>query len=155
MRSIRQMDDPFTMKTEIKDISYYQALPYATILRRDEDGYIIAQIVELQGCVAHGKDEVEALSNLADMKRLWLEDAMTAGDSIPEPQPEEPLPSGKWVQRVPRSLHHKLTKMALQEGVSLNQLVTAMLAECFGSLARSRRRRRKVSRANPAQPRRA
>ncbi len=41
-------------------------------------------------------------------------------------------PSGKWVQRVPRSLYLKLTVLAKAEGVSLNQFVTAVLAEAAG-----------------------
>src|ERR1017187_6892521 len=117
------------MKTEVKGLVYYLSLPYRTILRRDEEGDVIARIEELPGCISHGGDEAEALSNLASMKQLWLEDSIAAGEEIPEPQAEEPLPSGKWVQRVPRSLHAKLVRMAKTEGVSLNQLVTSMLSE--------------------------
>src|ERR1035441_2008868 len=105
------------MKTEVKDLVYYLSLPYTTILRRDEEGDVIARIEELPGCISHGGDEAEALSNLASMKQLWLEDSIAAGEEIPEPQAEEPLPSGKWVQRVPRSLHAKLVRMAKTEGV--------------------------------------
>lgn len=48
------------------------------------------------------------------------------------PEPARELPSGKWVQRVPRSLHLELTRLAKIEGVSLNQLVVAILAEAVG-----------------------
>src|ERR1017187_8753252 len=119
------------MKTEVKDLVYYLSLPYTTVLRRDEEGDVIARIEELPGCISHGKDEAEALNNVAEMKRLWLEDALAAGEDIPEPQEEEPLPSGKWVQRVPRSLHRKLVQKAKRENVSLNQLVTSMLSEAL------------------------
>jgi antitoxin HicB len=118
---------------KIKDLAYYLALPYTTLLRRDEAGDVIARIDELPGCIAHGKDEQEALSNLAGMKRLWLEDSIEAGDVIPEPAVEENLPSGKWVQRVPRSLHRKLARLAKDEGVSLNQFVTSLLSEQLGT----------------------
>jgi antitoxin HicB len=122
-------------KIEItKDLGYYLSLPYTTILRRDDEGDIIARIAELQGCIAHGKDEAGALRNLADMKQLWVVDCLEAGEEIPEPE-EEPLPSGKWVQRVPRSLHRQLTQMAQAEGVSLNQLVTSMLSQEVSSRA--------------------
>lgn len=121
------------MKTEKRDLSYYQKLPYTKILRPDEDGDVVARIQELPGCSAHGEDEKEALANLEEAQRLWLQDCLEAGDAIPEPAKQEPLPSGKWVQRVPRSLHQKLAMLAQQEGVSLNQLVTQMLAEKFGA----------------------
>ena len=114
-----------------KDLDYYLSLPYTTLLRKDEEGDVVARIDELPGCVAHGKDNVEALSELESMKRLWIEDCLERGQEVPEPHVEETLPSGKWVQRVPRSLHAKLTRAARKEGVSLNQLVTSILSEHF------------------------
>ncbi|MCC7334315.1 MAG: toxin-antitoxin system HicB family antitoxin [Pirellulaceae bacterium] len=42
------------------------------------------------------------------------------------------LPSGKFVVRVPRSMHSALQKEASEEGVSLNQLVVAKLAIGLG-----------------------
>ena len=47
------------------------------------------------------------------------------------PRPGE-LPSGKFIARIPRSLHARLTARAKQEGVSLNALVSAFLAESLG-----------------------
>ena len=40
--------------------------------------------------------------------------------------------SGKWVQRVPQSLHAKLAARAEKEGVSLNTLVVSLIAEGLG-----------------------
>jgi antitoxin HicB len=120
------------MKTEKKDIAHYLALPYTKILRPDEDGDIVATISELPGCSTHGANEQEALQNLQEAQKLWLEDCIAAGDAVPEPDTKAPLPSGKWVQRVPRSLHRRLSQRAKEEGVSLNQLVTSMLSLQFG-----------------------
>jgi len=117
------------MKIEKKDIAYYLGLPYTKTLRADEDGDVVAKIVELHGCSAHGADEQEALRNLEEAQRLWIEDCVAAGEAVPEPAVDDPLPSGKWVQRVPRSLHRRLSQMAKEEGVSLNQLVTSMLSQ--------------------------
>ena len=117
------------MKIEKKDITHYLGLPYTKTLQADEDGDVVARIVELPGCSTHGADEQEALRNLEEAQRLWIEDCVAAGDAVPEPAMEDPLPSGKWVQRVPRSLHRRLSQMAKEEGVSLNQLVTSMLSQ--------------------------
>jgi antitoxin HicB len=117
----------------IKDLNYYLSLPYTTVLRKDEAGEVVGRIDELAGCVAHGKDYAEALAELESMKRLWVEDCLDSGQTVPEPAADERLPSGKWVQRVPRSLHAKLTRAAREEGVSLNQLVTSILSEQFGT----------------------
>jgi antitoxin HicB len=110
------------------EISYID-LPYTKILRRDEDGDTVATIEELDGCIAHGSDEAEALQNLREAQAAWIEAARDAGQAIPVPAPEEELPSGKFVVRLPRSLHLKLTKLAKKDDVSLNQLVLMAVAE--------------------------
>ena len=48
-------------------------------------------------------------------------------DEIPESR-AEPLPSGKLLVRMPRTLHAELARAADEEGVSLNQLITGTLA---------------------------
>ena len=121
------------MKTEVtKNLEYYLGLAYGIVLRKDEDGDWIARVEELPGCTAHGSNRSEALENLEEVQRAWIEDALAAGDSVPEPQATEHVPSGKWLQRVPRSLHKKLAELAKKEGVSLNQLATSILAEALG-----------------------
>lgn len=116
----------------MRDINYYLGLPYTVILRRDEEGDFVARIDELPGCTAHGKSPQEALENLEESKLLWITDCIEGGEPVPEPAVEESLPSGKWVQRVPKGLHKKLSSIAKREGVSLNQLVTSILAEAVG-----------------------
>lgn len=111
---------------ELKD---YLSLPYTRVLKQDEDGQFIATIPELPGCMADGGTDIEALGNLKDVQAAWLQAAMKAGTPIPTPQTDEELPSGKWVQRVPRSLHARLAAVAKEEETSLNQLVIALLSE--------------------------
>lgn len=117
------------MKTNTsKNLEHYLGLPYTLILRPDEDGDFVARVKELAGCVAHGRTGPEALENLKEVQKVWLEDCLESGQTVPEPSVEEHLPSGKWLQRVPRTLHKQLAQRAEFEGVSLNQLVTAMLS---------------------------
>lgn len=49
-------------------------------------------------------------------------------------------PSGKFVVRVPRTIHARLTEEADREGVSLNALVMAYIAEGLGRSANKRPR---------------
>jgi antitoxin HicB len=119
----------------MKDLEYYLGLPYTIILKRDEEGDIVAHVDELRGCSAHGKTASGALANLEESKRVWVEDCLEAGQEVPEPAIAEMLPSGKWVQRVARSLHKKLTDLAKREGTSLNQFVATVLAEAVGQRA--------------------
>ena len=125
------------MKTteSVKDLKYYLSLPYTTVLKEDEDGDIVARIEELAGCVSHGSDEAEAIKNLKSMQAAWIETCIKSGRGVPEPELEEELPSGKWLQRVPRSLHQRLGRLAKREGVSLNALVTTMLSDAAASKA--------------------
>ena len=123
------------MNKPVKNVAHYMTLPYTTVLRRDEDNDVIARVEELAGCVAHGSDEAEAIENLRRMQRLWIEDCLENGHDVPMPAGESVLPSGKWVQRVPRSLHGRLVQMARKENVSLNQLVTSLLAQAAGGSA--------------------
>jgi len=117
---------------DVKNLDYYRNLSYGITLRKDEEGDWVARVEELPGCTAHGGTQAEALEHLDEVKTAWIGDAIEAGDPIPEPKTEEKLSSGKWLQRVPRSLHMSLTRMAEQEGVSLNQLVATTLAEAVG-----------------------
>ena len=87
----------------------------------------------MPGCVADGAYPSQAIENLRESQQCWIQDCLEAKDPVPEPAPEEELPSGKWLQRVPRSLHQKLTRLAKRENVSLNQLVTSILSEAVTS----------------------
>ena len=119
------------MKTDtMKDATYYEGLPYTITIRKDDEGDFVARIPELPGCVAHGGSESVAIENLRIVKRLWIEEALSAGLTIPEPAGDE-MPSGKWVQRVPKRLHKELVAAAKRDNVSLNQLVTSMLSEAL------------------------
>ncbi len=52
----------------------------------NEDSLFIAEVPELPGCLAHGKDYDEALKNVKDAIQLWIETAKEFGDPVPEPK---------------------------------------------------------------------
>lgn len=110
-------------------------LPYTLVLKRDGSDSVIARVKELEGCVADGQDELDAIANLTTMKELWFSAALEAGQPIPMPEVDEQLPSGKFLTRLPRSLHKALIDLAEYEGVSLNQLVLTALTDAAGRKA--------------------
>jgi antitoxin HicB len=114
-------------------VEEYLRQPYTKTLRLDDEGDVVARVVEFPGCVAHGADEAEALESLAEVQRGWIKVRLELGLDVPNPEEQGALPSGKWLQRVPRSLHKKLADLAARENVSLNQLVTSILAEAVGT----------------------
>ena len=110
-----------------KTVDYYMNLPYTIELQRDlEEGWFV-HVKELRGCMSQGDTAEEAVAMIQDAMLAWLEVALEDGLPIPEPRPEEDY-SGKFVVRVPRSLHRDLVENARREGVSLNQYINVALA---------------------------
>lgn len=99
--------------------------PFHVIASRD-GGYVIVY-PDLPGCITQA-DTVEELPELAEeARRLWIEAEYEDGRDIPSPSyPEEH--SGKFVVRLPKSLHRRLAEEAEQQGVSLNQHVVDLLS---------------------------
>jgi antitoxin HicB len=61
----------------------------------------------------------------------WLEVALEDGVEIPEPRDPDAF-SGRFLLRIPKSLHAELAERAELEGVSLNQYVSTTLARAVG-----------------------
>lgn len=115
-----------------RTVDYYLGLPYTIELWRAPEGGWISQVRELPGCVSQGETDEEALEMIHDAMQGWLEMALDMGDPIPEPRVEESF-SGKFVVRVPRSLHRQLVEHAEREDVSLNQYINVALAQAVGA----------------------
>jgi antitoxin HicB len=92
-------------------------------------GYYII-FPDLPGCASDGETVEDAIMNGIDALHSWIETAKEFNDPIPVPCSSQA--SGRFVQRLPKSLHARLAERAKQEGVSMNSLVTAILAESFG-----------------------
>jgi len=116
-----------SIKDKRKLLEYYMSLPYTIKLVREEDGYFV-EIEELKGCMSGGDTIEEAIKNIEEAKEAWLETAIEKGIDVPLPESMREY-SGRFVVRVPRSLHKKLVELAKEEGVSLNQLVVHLLSE--------------------------
>ena len=111
-----------------KKLAHYLSLPYTIEMVQDADGDgWFVRIKELPGCISQGDTPEEALEMIQDAMKGWLEVAIEEGMPIPEPRQLEDY-SGKFVVRVPASLHRDLVDQASEEGVSLNQFVNVALA---------------------------
>jgi predicted RNase H-like HicB family nuclease len=101
----------------------YMKLPYNYIIKpiHDESGeYYHATVLELDGCQSTGETFVEAYNSLMEAMEGWIETKLENGYTIPAPIDSDKF-SGKFVLRLPKSLHARLTIEAEKEGVSLNQ----------------------------------
>jgi antitoxin HicB len=109
-------------------LTEYLALEYPFQVIASRDGGYVITYPDLPGCLTQA-DSLDEIAEMADeARRLWIEAEYEDGRDIPLPSyPEEY--SGKFVARVPRSLHRQLAEEADRQGVSLNQLVVALLAQ--------------------------
>jgi antitoxin HicB len=57
--------------------------PYHVLLVAEPEGGYTAFHPDLKGCMAVGETREEALANLEEARRLWLETAYEHGDEIP------------------------------------------------------------------------
>jgi antitoxin HicB len=72
-----------------KPLERYLGLEYPALLVAEPEGGYTALHPDLKGCVAVGETREEALANLEEARRLWLETAYERGDEIPSPSEEE------------------------------------------------------------------
>jgi predicted RNase H-like HicB family nuclease len=110
-----------------RPLEEYLALQYRFQAIAEPDGGYVVVFPDLPGCLTQVETVDEIGPMAEDARRLWIETEYERGAEIPLPSyPEEY--SGKFNVRIPRSLHRALAESAEQEGVSLNQYVTTLLA---------------------------
>jgi antitoxin HicB len=114
--------------------------PIVLVPLSDADGGgWLATAPDLSGCMSDGETREKAARNVQGAILSWIEAAEELGRQVPAPGSAR----GEWRQRVPKTLHEKLKRLAEAEGVSLNALVASVLAERVGraSLGTERSRR--------------
>ena len=115
----------------MKSVKDYMDLPYNYIIQpiTDESGtYFYARVLEFDGCQSDGNTFEEAYTNIREAMRGWIETKLEGGFEIPLPVGYENF-SGKFVVRIPKSLHYKLSVEAEREGISLNQYAMYKLCQ--------------------------
>jgi antitoxin HicB len=112
------------------NLEYYLKLPYTISLKHYDDagGYWLARVMELPHCMSHGATAEEALADIEDAKKEWLESNIEDGFPIPEPVKY----TGQFHLRMPPTLHEALSLRADSDGVSLNQFMVMALARAVG-----------------------
>ena len=113
------------------NVKDYMELPYNIVFRhiKDDSGeYYFATVTELEGCMSDGASIEEAYANIREAMEGWIETKLETGYPVPTPFNAEGF-SGKFVVRIPRSLHSRLAAEAEREGVSLNQYALYKLSQ--------------------------
>lgn len=106
-----------------KDVKKYLEMPYSYIVNElnDESGkYFVARVLEFDGLMGTGDTYEEAYKDVKEAMESYIETKLENNIKIPEPYDSMEY-SGKFVVRLPKTLHKLLSKRAKEEGVSLNQ----------------------------------
>lgn len=103
-------------------------------LTDEEGGGFLIEFPDLPGCISDGETVEEAITMGKDAVECWIETAKAHGHPIPSPGSSyNNHYSGKFVQRIPKTLHRQLVQQAEHEHVSLNTLVLSYIAQGLGS----------------------
>ncbi len=98
-------------------------------LSKKEGGGYLVEYTDIPGCMSDGATIEEAIANSREALRDCIEVFEQSGQKVPGPS----IQAAQWRQRLPRTLYARLTKEAENEGVSINSLVMAIIAEALGS----------------------
>jgi len=96
-------------------------------LTDDEGGGYLISFIDFDECIADGTTPQEAIRNGKEALKETI--AAMQAEGLQVPQPGEGQASGRFVIRLPKSLHSNLVQRAKREGVSMNMLVTMLLAQ--------------------------
>ena len=97
----------------------------------EEGGGFLISYPDFSDCLSDGETIEEALTNGADALKSTI--AALKAKELPVPLPNSGgVASGKFIARVPKTVHARLATRAKAEGVSLNTLVVTFIAEGLG-----------------------
>lgn len=100
-------------------------------LSAEEGGGFLISYPDFSECISDGETVEEALRNGKDALKATI-GTLKAKD-VPVPLPNSGgVASGKFVARVPKTVHAQLAIRAKAEGVSLNTLVLTFIAQGLG-----------------------
>ena len=64
-------------------------MKYRILIEQDEDGYFVAECPSLPGCISQGTTRAEAIDNIQDAIKGYIESLKKHGDPVPPAIDEE------------------------------------------------------------------
>ncbi len=117
----------------MSNIPAFDSYPFSVEpLPTEEGGGYAITFPGLPGCISAGETVAQAIANGREAFQAWMESIIEDGKPIPESHAHGAAEPAKFVLRLPRTLHNRLTSRESAEGVSLNSLVQTYVAEGLG-----------------------
>ncbi len=118
---------------KISDTNFEYPFIIKPLSKGDGGGYLI-EFPDLPGCISDGDTIKATLEEGRDAVKAWIETAKNLKRQIPKPGSTLPGDdfSGKFVQRLPKTIHKELSVRAKFEGVSINTLALTYIAKGLG-----------------------
>ena len=101
-------------------------------LTPEEGGGFLITYPDFSDCISDGETVDEAIENGAGALEATIAALKSKGLKVPPPD-SGGVASGKFVARVPKTVHAQLAMRARSEGVSLNALVLTFIAQGLGT----------------------
>jgi len=128
-KNIKKVEPPYPFEAYTHVVSPLSA--------EDGGGFLIT-FPDLPGCMSDGETIEAAIENGRDAFISWVSARVDMKKTIPKPVIREVNVdnfSGRFVQRVPKSLHARLAMQAKKDGVSLNTFILSIISEGLGHRA--------------------
>jgi antitoxin HicB len=108
------------MATRVRGVNRGATRGYPVEIEAEDDGTFTVIVPDLPGCVAAGDSPEEALAEVGDAIDSWIESAKADDVPIPVPSRRDFGYSGRFLVRIPRSLHREAAHRAKADNGSLN-----------------------------------
>lgn len=100
-------------------------------LSEEDGGGFLISFPDFAECISDGESIEEAVASGQDALKATI--AALKAKKLPVPAPNSGgVASGKFIARVPKTVHARLATRARAEGVSLNALVLTFIAQGLG-----------------------
>lgn len=100
-------------------------------LTAEEGGGFLISFPDFSECISDGESVEDALKNGREALKATIAALKAKGQPVPSANGGG-VASGKFVARVPKTVHAQLATRAKAEGVSLNTLVLTFIAQGLG-----------------------
>ena len=107
-------------------------------LSAEEGGGYLISFPDFAECISDGESIDEAMENGLDALKATIAALKSRKSPVPAPN-SGGVASGKFVARVPKTVHAQLATRARAEGVSLNALVLTFIAQGLGGVGNKAR----------------